>query len=259
MVNYGYNYMHAYFYSQSLDVFGSTSTNTYALVIRPNTNQVWFRKDVDGEDFVLGTSTSFNFSAGVTYTVSIENDNGNIDLYIDNQLLISAFDDTYSSGAFGFGTSNAGLEDNRIVRYDNINYSSSSPELYCEGFLPPFDEPLSLKRNVKRSIPVKMILGDEAGNIITDSDIVSPPVANVLFNSMTYGNVPNEAYDLLPVGSANEDNLFRFDPNSAQWIYNLGTKQFKAPGAYFVSAASGDSNEYTIPNGSCTQYFERLP
>lgn len=46
--------------------------------------------------------------------------------------------------------------------------------------------------------------------------------------------------------SANDDNIFRFDIDTGQWIYNLGTKQFTATGTYTVMVASGDTLEYTI-------------
>ena len=70
-----------------------------------------------------------------------------------------------------------------------------------------------------------------------------------------------QATPLLPLGSANDDNIFRFDLDSGQWIYNLGTKLFTAPGTYTVMVSSGDASEYTIENqnGACIQTFERLP
>jgi len=135
------------------------------------------------------------------------------------------------------------------------------PELACSGFLPPFDQPLSLKKKVKRAIPVDMVLTDADGFTITDTDIVAPPVINVLFGAQVYGVMPPDTDDLLPLGSANDDNIFRFDIDSWQWIYNLGTKQFTAAGTYTVTVASGDETEYTIDTsgGQCTQTFVRLP
>ena len=73
------------------------------------------------------------------------------------------------------------------------------------------------------------MLVDSNENLVMDSGIVAPPVFNVLFNSQLFGGISSDGYDLLPVGEANEDNIFRFDPTSSQWTYNLGTKQFVAP------------------------------
>ena len=76
-----------------------------------------------------------------------------------------------------------------------------------------------------------------------------------------FGEMPPDTDDLLPLGSANDDKIFRFDIDARQWIYNLGTKQFTAAGTYIVMVASGDTSEYIIngPDGACTQTFERLP
>lgn len=153
---------------------------------------------------------------------------------------------------------------NDCIRVDSLIFTLGGdpvPVLTCSGFMPPFDNALSLKKKVKRAIPVDIELNDADGYIVTDLDIVAPPVINVLFNGTVFGDVPPDDATLLPLGSANEDNAFRFDPESGQWIYNLGTKQFGAPGTYTVSVASGDTSEYTIdaPGGACAQTFERLP
>ena len=90
------------------------------------------------------------------------------------------------------------------------------------------------------------MLTDADGFTVTDADITAPPVINVLFGLQVFGEEPLDTDDLLSLGSANEDNIFRFDPDSGQWIYNLGTKQFQAAGNYTVMVASGDTSEYTI-------------
>ena len=106
-----------------------------------------------------------------------------------------------------------------------------------------------------------MVLADADGYTVTDADIAAPPVINVYFEGQVFGEMPPDSDDLLPIGSANDDNIFRFDIDAGQWVYNLGTKQFMAAGTYTVMAASGDTLEYTIsgPGGACMQTFERLP
>jgi hypothetical protein len=155
------------------------------------------------------------------------------------------------------------LVGNDPIGIDNLSFEPVAPlvpALTCNGFMPPFDQPLSLKKKVKRAIPVDMVLTGADGYAITDTDILAPPVINVLFDGQVFGEDPPDTDDLLPLGSANEDNIFRFDIDSWQWIYNLGTKQFTAAGKYTVTVASGDETEYTIDTsgGQCTQYFERL-
>lgn len=131
------------------------------------------------------------------------------------------------------------------------------PALFCNGFLPPFDGPLALRKKVKRAIPVAMQLSDTAG-IIIDQDIMAAPVIQVTYSasSSTIGGLVDEG-DLEAVGAANDDNQFRFDPDTGEWIFNLGTKNFTAKGFYTVSAVSGDDSEYTL-NPTCSETFERL-
>ena len=170
--------------------------------------------------------------------------------------------------ANGSPTAGSGVLSNTVTASSNESSDATSflsisivPELTCYGFMPPFDQSLSLKQNVKRAIPVDMVLASADGYTVTDADIAAPPVINVYFEAQVFGEIPPDSNDLLPLGSANDDNIFRFDMDARQWIYNLGTKQFTAAGTYTVMVASGDSLEYTINGlaGACTQTFERLP
>jgi YVTN family beta-propeller protein len=142
-----------------------------------------------------------------------------------------------------------------------ITPTATSPEIACSGFSAPFDQPVALKKKVNRAIPLKIQLTDGSGSIITDQSIVARPVVNVLFNGQVFGTVPPDDSELLPPGVANEENIFRYDAASSQWVYNLGTKQFGATGIYEVTVAGGDDSEYilTAVNGACGQIFQRLP
>ena len=124
------------------------------------------------------------------------------------------------------------------------------------GFARPFDVSLTLKKKVMRTIPVKMMLQDGTGAVITDLDGSAPPVVNVLFSPVGGGVEVDRTEDLLPPGMANEDNVFRFDVSTNTWIYGLGTKLFDAPGTYAVTAEPGDVS-YDI-DSSCAGSFERL-
>ncbi|MCH8197948.1 MAG: hypothetical protein IH904_07690 [Proteobacteria bacterium] len=125
------------------------------------------------------------------------------------------------------------------------------------GFEPPFDVTLTLKRKTKRAIPVQMVLEDDSGAIITDADVAAAPVVNVTFSPAGGGGGDVPVTDnLLPLGQANDDNMFRFDTDELKWIYNLGSKPFDAPGTYTVTAVAGDVS-YTI-DSSCTGTFVRL-
>ncbi len=128
-------------------------------------------------------------------------------------------------------------------------------EITCEGFFPPFDQPLLLKKKSKRAIPVKMILLDGATEI-TDLDLSSPPVVEVRVGEDTGAGIPDFDKELLPPGLSDDGNEFRYDTDDMQWIINLGTKQYKGSLTYVVTAKSGDPSSYVI-NPSCSQEFTR--
>ncbi len=149
-----------------------------------------------------------------------------------------------------------------------LQLTNFRPALGCVGFLPPFDGPLGFDTGSKQTLPVRMELLDGDGFTVTDKDIPEnadgkrrPPVINVVFDGAILGDVPGEDDDLLSPGSADRDNLFRYDEDSGTWSHNLGTERFAAPGTYTVTVTSGDKGAYVIgaADGQCSQTFERLP
>ena len=100
-----------------------------------------------------------------------------------------------------------------------------------------------------------MSLLDTDGNLITESDISSPPVVNVLYTADAGADNGNNS-DLVPPGLADDGNEFRFD--YPYWLINLATKQFTSAGTYEVTAVAGDDS-YTIDASSCSGTFIRLP
>jgi sugar lactone lactonase YvrE len=145
---------------------------------------------------------------------------------------------------------------NRVLIYEGAFETTTT--LTCTGYDDPFATALALKKKSKRVIPLMMTLTDSNGGLITDADIEAPPVVTVIFGGQTFGEVPTDSDDLLANGNANDDNIFRFDDSTNQWVYILSTKQFSASGIYTVKVVAGD-NSYTIDTGAgCQQTFERL-
>ncbi len=125
------------------------------------------------------------------------------------------------------------------------------PEFSCAGFEPPMDQkPVTVKQG--RALPLKAQLFDFNGFAVTDSDITTPPVIQVLFNSAV--GVPIDVTDqALPVGQGTDGNQFVFTAEQ-KWQYNLKTKNYTAAGTYTIDMVSGDSTQYTI-NPVCTATF----
>lgn len=146
-------------------------------------------------------------------------------------------------------------------------------EFSCTMFEPPLItddegtgevERLTIGDKSKRTIPVKTPLQDEDGFVVTLLDIpasgdgvVRPPVISVSFSSIASGDGIVDESALLNPGSADDDNVFRFDEFDQKWIHNLRTKYLTAPGTYTIVVVSGDSDAYTVNQDSCTISFER--
>ena len=131
------------------------------------------------------------------------------------------------------------------------------PVYSCVGdmFASPFSELITLKNKVKKAIPVKMTLVDSDGYLITESNISSFPVVNVIYTPGS-GTDDSNNPDLVPPGLADDGNEFRYD--DPYWVINLSTKQFTSAGTYEVTAIAGDDS-YIIDAGSCSGTFVRLP
>jgi len=201
-----------------------------------------------GEFTVNGVMAASIFNVSVDTTSLVLGDTHSVlfDIVVENETLSLLFSNSPNSDFAGL----AGLQ--------LTNFRDSLNVLYCigGGFQPPFDIPSVLKKKTRKAIPVRMLLEDGDGMIIADNDITAPPVVNVLFSPAEGSGDVLVTDELLPLGQANDDNIFRFDDSSLEWIYNLGSKPFMAPGIYTVTAIAGDSS-YEI-DSSCTGTFERL-
>ena len=122
----------------------------------------------------------------------------------------------------------------------------------CIGFEPPMaNGPVTVRKN--RALPLKAQIFDEEGYLITGTDVVSPPVIQILFDSGVSEDpidVTDEAY---PVGQGSDGNQFVFTEED-KWQFNLKTKNYNASGTYHISTISGDSSEYNI-DPECTATF----
>lgn len=111
------------------------------------------------------------------------------------------------------------------------------PTFSCEGFLPPADRAISVKRP-NRVLPLRMTLLDDYGMSGWD---LAPPVVNVDFEPAN-GDPASDLEELTYAGRGDEGNQFFFD--GTQWAFNLSTKGF-SPGVYTITAKPG-SADYAI-------------
>ena len=128
---------------------------------------------------------------------------------------------------------------------DNVTFGTAETAtlLSCAGgsFEPPFAEDIHIKKRSRRSIPVKMVLvNDATGELVREGDITPPLV-----------NVAAELSSAIDVGE------FRFDVDEDHWVYILRTRDYSEAGVYTVTAVPGDET-YTIDAESCVGVFTRM-
>ena len=139
-------------------------------------------------------------------------------------------DDTFSVGTVPWG-----------VAITPIVYS-------CQGFGPPMDRgAVTVKKN--RALPLKAKLFDHNQQPVTDTEILAPPVIQILYQAggQSAEDVSDEA---IPAGLGTRGNEFEFEID--EWRFNLLTKNYMAPGTYTISMVPG--NNYLI-SPTCESKF----
>jgi len=106
------------------------------------------------------------------------------------------------------------------------------------GFLPPVS--LSKPFKMGSTIPIKFQLMDVQGAFITNA---LPLISLKLLSS---GIPIGDAIDGSSNGAANTDNIFRYEPDSNQYIFNLATKDLTANAIYRITVALGDGTTQQV-------------
>ena len=108
-------------------------------------------------------------------------------------------------------------------------------------FLPP----VSLGKPFKwgRTIPIKFQLTDAQGAFITNA------LPSISLKLISGGMPSGEVIDGDSSGEANTDSIFRYDPNSNQYIFNLATKSLTAPATYRITVDLGDGTTQKVDIG----------
>jgi len=93
------------------------------------------------------------------------------------------------------------------------------------------------------AIPVKFQLRDCAGANIADA------VARIEVHFVANGVVGDQAIDIGNVGSANTDNLYRYDPTAQQYIYNLSVSSLQSNSLYLIRTILDDGTTHDVTIG----------
>lgn len=142
-----------------------------------------------------------------------------------------------------------------VQAMDNAPPASGSPyqEFACVGDAPAlFKSPLDtevLIQRANRVLPLQLQLIDSNSIEISDQQINSPPVVQVMFLGEINGDeIPDE---LKNSGRGNAGNTFKY--RNHHWQFGLSTSDYSAPGRYSVTVEAGDDSYIIDP--ACTATF----
>ena len=113
----------------------------------------------------------------------------------------------------------------------------SAARLSCEGFQPPLDHDVIVRKS-NRVVPLRMTLLDSE---LAPAMPIVPPVVQVAYSSTVGHDLDGVIVD--SAGKADEGNAFVM--TGTDWTFNLSTKGL-ASGTYRLEAVSGDVTEYII-------------
>ncbi|HEV8199793.1 MAG TPA: MopE-related protein [Candidatus Polarisedimenticolia bacterium] len=91
-----------------------------------------------------------------------------------------------------------------------------------------------------RAVPFKFSLSTCAGANVPDS------VATIQVFFYSNGVLGSEIEDIGSVGSANTDNLYRYDAGAQQYIYNLDTSPLRANATYLIRTHLADGTDHDV-------------
>jgi len=151
---------------------------------------------------------------------------------------------------------------NQTLDGTSVDFSSSgfinalevvaSLSLNCAGFGPPMaNYPVKAKKN--RAFPLKMELFDDNGFELGDSDLVAPPVVQVMFTSASGDPAIDVTGEVLSSGQGSDGNQFVYTDDGI-WQFNLKSTNYTAEGKYLLTAISGDDSEYLIDPACVTSF-----
>jgi hypothetical protein len=115
-----------------------------------------------------------------------------------------------------------------------------TPKVYVfGGFLPPIKADGSGISKLGSTVPVKFQLTDANGNFVTNA------IATISLQKYSGSTPVGNTIDGVSTSAATTGNLFRYDPASNQYIFNLATKGLSV-GKWQIKVTLNDGACYTV-------------
>ena len=211
----------------NLSDWSNGSTNPYKITVDNTPPVVTITTPAEGAKYILGETVLADWTA------------------TDALSGIASATGTVPSGS-PIDTGTVGTKTFEVTATDNAGNSTTEKVTYSvyyvfNDFLPPvsLDKPFKLGR----TIPIKFQLTDAQGSFITDA------VPLISVELLSNGPLTGEVIDEESSGAANIDNIFRYEPDSNRYIFNLSTKGLTAPATYRITVDLGDGTMQQVNIG----------
>jgi hypothetical protein len=184
------------------------------------------------------TTTNVTRTAG-WHKLEINVATASISFLIDGVQVFDSQGD-YSFDSIDISVSGPFWRPNTAAYFDDFRFQGNETPAFLGYFNPLLNDGTALFQS-GRTIPVKFQLAAPDGSFVTDAT-ATIQVYRVL--DVPSGTI-DMSVDTLPSGSSNIGTLFRVDPVSSQYIYNLNTKGYST-GTYLLRTTLDDGTTHDV-------------
>jgi hypothetical protein len=185
------------------------------------------------------TSTTNVMRTAGWHKLEINVSAGSISFSIDGVPVFNAQGD-YGFGSVDISVSGPFWRPNTVAYFDDFSFQTNETNTFLGYFNPLLNDGTALFQS-GRTIPVKFNLTAPDGHFVSNA-IASIQVFRLVD---TPSGTVDMSVDALPSGSSNVGSLFRFDPTSNQYIYNLSTKGYST-GTYLLRTTIDDGTTHDL-------------
>ncbi len=216
--------------------------------------QTWYHLPQGTPDTLISGDYALRFVNATGYVLSTTSFDASFFVQIDpgvsvgqNEIDLSAFGTKETDSAtFAFAAEYpAGTSAVQVVNMTNpqnpvvmATVNAANIINYFSGFLPPINNDGSSVFKLGSTVPVKFQLKDMQGNFI------STAIANIYMAKIS-NNVIGTDVEAASTSAATTGNLFRYDPDGKQYIFNLSTKPL-SKGTWQIKVVINDGTTRTV-------------